>query len=413
MDVIYDTGKQKVPIKAWLNKDQIEDGCLEQAVNLSNLPFIYKHVVLLSDTHQGYGMPIGGVIATENNIIVNAVGRDISCGMNFFSTNIPAELLKTQTPNGTLTQAIVGNILRNIPVGRVHHKQKQVNQRLDTIINIWKKEINPVLSAELLPELESAYYQIGTLGSGNHFIEIQEDELGNVCIMLHSGSRNLGYKICGYFDNIAKDLNEKWFSNVPKEYDLAFLPLNTPECKEYLTWMNLAMDFAEENRNVMKLKIESVLFNMVKKYTNFDHIEKDNEIDINHNYCNIENHFGKNVWVHRKGAIRLRKGNVGIIPGAMGSYSYIVEGLGNSLTFDSASHGAGRRMGRKKASEEITVQQTIEDLNSQGIVLGKSKKDDVAEESRFAYKDIDEVINNQKDVLVVKKKLKTIGVIKA
>jgi tRNA-splicing ligase RtcB len=333
--------------------------------------------------------------------------------MNFFSTNIPAKLLKTQTPNGTLTQAIVGNILRNIPVGRTHHKQKQVNQRLDTIINIWKEEINPVLSAELLPELESAYYQIGTLGSGNHFIEIQKDENGNVCIMLHSGSRNLGYKICGYFDNIAKDLNKKWFSIVPKEYDLAFLPLGTPECKEYLTWMNLAMDFAEENRNVMKLKIENILFNMIKKYTNFDHIEKDNEIDINHNYCNIEHHFGKNVWVHRKGAIRLRKGDIGIIPGAMGSYSYIVEGLGNSLTFESCSHGAGRRMGRKKALEEITVQQTIEDLNSQGIVLGKSKKDDVAEESRFAYKNIDEVINNQKDVLVVKKKLKTVGVIKA
>ena len=413
MDVIYDQNKQKVPIKAWLDKDQIEDGCLEQAINLSNLPFVYKHVVLLSDTHQGYGMPIGGVIATENNIIVNAVGRDISCGMNFFSTNIPAKLLKTQTPNGTLTQAIVGNILRNIPVGRTHHKQKQTNQRLDTIINIWKEEINPTLSAELLPELESVYYQIGTLGSGNHFIEIQEDENGNVCIMLHSGSRNLGYKICGYFDNIAKDLNEKWFSSVPKEYDLAFLPLNTVECKEYLTWMNLAMDFAEENRKVMKLKIENILFNMIKKYTNFDHIEKDNEIDINHNYVMIENHFGKNVWVHRKGAIRLRKGDIGIIPGAMGSYSYIVEGLGNSLTFESASHGAGRRMGRKKASEEITVQQTIEDLNSQGIVLGKSKKDDVAEESRFAYKNIDEVINNQKDVLVVKKKLKTIGVIKA
>jgi tRNA-splicing ligase RtcB len=127
----------------------------------------------------------------------------------------------------------------------------------------------------------------------------------------------------------------------------------------------------------------------------------------------IEHHFGKNVWVHRKGAIRLRKGDIGIIPGAMGSYSYIVEGLGSPLTFESCSHGAGRRMGRKKASEEITVQQTMEDLNNQGIVLGKSKKDDVAEESRFAYKDIGEVINNQKDVLVVKKKLKTVGVIKA
>ena len=201
-------------------------------------------------------------------------------------------------------------------------------------------------------------------------------------------------------------LNKRWFTSIDEKADLAFLPLDERIGRDYKNWMNLALLFAQENRQVMLCKVMRELERKVPS------IEFSIEINAHHNYADIENHYGKNVWVHRKGAIRVRKDELGIIPGAMGSYSYIVKGLGNPESFYSCSHGAGRRMSRKKAMESFSVQQTIEDLKEQGIVFGKENKNDCNDECRWAYKDIDEVIGNGLDLVVPIKRLKTLAVIK-
>lgn len=402
--------KTKKPIKIWLQSESdIDDGCLEQAYNLSQLPFIYKWVSLMPDTHKGKGMPIGGVIATEDVIIPNAVGVDIGCGMCFTGTNLKVSDIKgISTPNGSLIQGIIGDILRNIPVGFAHHKELQSSKVLDKAMEELDKYN---ANSELIPQIENGYYQVGTLGGGNHFIELQEDTTGYLGIMLHSGSRHFGLQICNYFNKIAKEFNEKWYSQVPSEYRLAFLPIDSVEGSQYINWMNLALDFAYENRANMMSAVKAILEKWISKYTNFN-VEYTDEINCHHNYASIENHYGKNVWVHRKGATRAREGDIAVIPGAMGSYSYIVEGLGKPESFCSSSHGAGRRYSRSAAMENFSTEQVMVDLKQQGVILGKNRKSDVAEESRFAYKDIDEVMANQCDLVKPLKKLKTIGVVK-
>jgi tRNA-splicing ligase RtcB len=410
MFVIYEKDLMKYPIKVWLeSKDQVEASCLEQAMNLANLPFLHKWVSLMPDTHTGMGMPIGGVIATDGVIIPNAVGVDIGCGMAFVETNIPAELLKnTDTPNGKLIQPMIGDILRNIPVGFAHHQKKQECSSLDEA-NIDNELLS--FAPQLLTELERGYFQIGTLGGGNHFIEIQEDDDGIVGLMIHSGSRNFGFKICRHFNGIAREMNDQWHTAVPEEFGLSFLPVDTPAGRSYIEWMNLALNFAHENREHMMERVIDIVGKWFNKYSDGP-LEFKNTINCHHNYAAIEHHYGKNVWVHRKGAIRARDNDVGIIPGAMGSYSYIVNGLGCEESFHSCSHGAGRKFSRTKAKEEFSVEKVINDLKKCNVVLGKHKKDDVAEECRFAYKDIDFVIKNELDLVKPVKRLKTIGVIK-
>jgi tRNA-splicing ligase RtcB len=255
--VIYNE-KTKRPIKTWLSKESdIEENCLEQAYNLSQLPFIHKWVSLMPDTHTGMGMPIGGVIATEGVIIPNAVGVDIGCGMAFVKSNLKvSEINSITTDNGSLIQVIVGDILRNIPVGFKHHKEAQPSKVLDAAL---KEPARYEKDKILLPEIEAGYFQIGTLGGGNHFIELQEDEEGFLCIMIHSGSRHLGKKICDHFNNIAKELNIKWHSSVPLEYRLAFLPTDSDEGRRYIDWMNLALNFAFENREQIMNETKKIL----------------------------------------------------------------------------------------------------------------------------------------------------------
>ena len=402
--------KTKSPIKIWLSKESdIEEKCLEQAYNLSLLPFIHKWVSLMPDTHAGKGMPIGGVIATKDVIIPNAVGVDIGCGMAFVKSNIKvSEINNILTANGSLIKAIVGDILRNIPVGFKHHKEIQYSKALDDALkeaSTYKEDI------ELFPEIEAGYFQIGTLGGGNHFIELQEDDEGYLCIMVHSGSRHFGKQICDYFNKIAMVLNKRWYSSVPNEYNLAFLPVKSVEGKRYINWMNLALNFAYENRKKLISDTKYIITKWIKKFTALN-IEFTNEINCHHNYASLENHYNKNVWVHRKGATRARDGEIAVIPGAMGSYSYIVQGKGNAESFCSSSHGAGRRYSRTAAMKNFTTEQVMVDLKKQGVILGKNKKNDVAEESRFAYKDIDEVMANQCDLVTPITKLKTIAVVK-
>jgi tRNA-splicing ligase RtcB len=410
MFVLYHQTKQKYPIKVWLRKpEQVDAGCMEQALNLANLPFLHQWVALMPDTHQGAGMPIGGVIATKDVIIPNAVGVDIGCGMAYLQTDLPAEVLqKKDKTNGRLIEAVIGDILRNIPVGFAHHRQKQPCQALDRAMERLSKY---EYAKELLPELRAGYFQVGTLGGGNHFIELQEDEDGMIGIMLHSGSRNFGLKICQYFNQAAKELNKKMNIALPKEYNLAFLPVDSREGGSYIEWMKLALEFARENREQMLERVKELLGKWVAKYAKIS-VTFSERINCHHNYAALEEHYGLEVWVHRKGAIRAGKDEPGIIPGAMGSFSYLVRGLGNPESFESCSHGAGRKYSRTIAKQRYSVDDVLKDLKECRVVLGKHKKADVAEESRFAYKDIDFVIQNELDLVKPVKKLRTIGVVK-
>ena len=398
------------PIKIWLEKEQdLEESCLEQALHLAQLPFLHKWVCLMPDTHTGMGMPIGGVIAAKGVVIPNAVGVDIGCGMAYVKTSIPVKALKeTMTGSGNLVQGIVGDILRNIPVGFAHHKTPMPCYTLDRAmeeLSLYEAD------SELLGQLEAGYFQVGTLGGGNHFIELQEDEEGFLSVMLHSGSRHFGKSVCDYFHQKAREQNCRWYSQVPDEYRLAFLPVDTPEGRQYLNWMNLSMDFARENREKLMLAVKAVLEKWIGRYTDLE-LKYEEEINCHHNYAALENHFGENVWVHRKGAVRARKGELTVIPGAMGSYSYVVRGLGNPESFCTSSHGAGRAYSRRGAMEAFSCEEVMVDLKNQGVILGKKNKKDVAEESRFAYKDIDRVMEYQKDLVEPVRRLRTIGVVK-
>ena len=399
----------KYPIKIWAERDTIEDSCLEQAEHIAMLPFTYKWAALMPDTHTGKGMPIGGVVACDGAVIPNAVGVDIGCGMAFVQTDIPVALLReTITGSGTLLQLIIGNILRNIPTGFSHYKTVQSSAVLDSA----KEELSKYESdPELINNIDDGYFQIGTLGGGNHFIELQEDEDGLCTIMLHSGSRNFGFRVCEHFNRIAAELNEKWHSAVPSEWRLPFLAADSDEGRRYLNWMRLSMDFAYENRAAMLAKVKDIFGTYVSKFTGTEAHFSD-EINCHHNYAALENHYGKNVFVHRKGAISAREGEMGIIPGSMGSYSYIVRGKGNPESFMSSSHGAGRLYSRTAAMQKFAVDTVINDLKANNVVLGKNKKSDVAEESRFAYKDIDTVMSAQQELTEPVKRLFTIGVVK-
>lgn len=399
----------KYPIKIWAERDTIEDSCLEQAEHIAMLPFTYKWAALMPDTHTGKGMPIGGVVACDGAVIPNAVGVDIGCGMAFVQTDIPVALLReTITGSGTLLQLIIGNILRNIPTGFSHYKTVQSSAVLDSA----KEELSKYESdPELINNIDDGYFQIGTLGGGNHFIELQEDEDGLCTIMLHSGSRNFGFRVCEHFNRIAAELNEKWHSAVPSAWRLPFLPADSDEGRRYLNWMRLSMDFAYENRAAMLAKVKDIFGTYVSKFTGTEAHFSD-EINCHHNYAALENHYGKNVFVHRKGAISAREGEMGIIPGSMGSYSYIVRGKGNPESFMSSSHGAGRLYSRTAAMQKFAVDTVINDLKANNVVLGKNKKSDVAEESRFAYKDIDTVMSAQQELTEPVKRLFTIGVVK-
>ena len=410
MFILFNEQEQLVPIKAWLSgEEDLDEMCLRQALNLSNLPFAFRHIALMPDTHSGYGMPIGGVLASSEAIIPNAVGVDIGCGMGFVHTNVPARLLRdVTTTQGTLAQSLVGQIMRDVPQGFEHHRERQKSEFLDRF---------PVqrlyhYGREKLPTIEEAYLQLGTLGGGNHFIELQEDEQGYLGIMVHTGSRNLGFKVANYFNRLAKDLNKQMGSQIPPEFDLAYLPFPTAEARGYVDWMNFALEFARQNRELIMARVQRVVFESLRRHAGIKDIKVSMEVNAHHNYAAQERHFGQDVWVHRKGAIRARQGELGIIPGAMGSYSFIVEGLGNPDSFCSASHGAGRVMGRKEAVRTFGVDEVLADFKAKNVTLGKKRKGDTAEEYYKAYKKIEDVMADQEDLVKPVLKVKTVAVVK-
>jgi len=408
MFTLYHQEKQKFPLKVWLKKpEELEEKCLDQALNLANLPFVHQWVALMPDTHLGKGMPIGGVIALKDVVIPNAVGVDIGCGMAYVQTDLSAKVLKeTLIKDEKLINLLVNDTLRNIPVGTMHHKHRQSCLALDRA-----EESKLSFAPELFYTIENGYYQVGTLGGGNHFIELQEDEAGLLGIMIHSGSRNFGHEIGRYFNQIAKELSKSWDQIIPYEYNLPYLPFAHPAGQAYLAWMQLALDFARENRHQMMQKVMALLAKWVAQGAQLK-VEFEEIIDCHHNYAALEEHYGEHVWVHRKGATRACQGEIGIIPGAMGAASYLVKGKGNPESFCSSSHGAGRRYSRSGAMKQFEAKNVLEDLRKQGVILGKRSYKDVAEESRFAYKDIDQVLADEVDLVQPLKRLKTLGVVK-
>jgi len=390
-EVIYKKHENRIPIKSWVTG--LEDGALAQANNISNLPFVYKHVALMPDCHQGYGMPIGGVIAADGYVIPNAVGVDIGCGMCAVKTNIKIGDFKTET-----LKEIMGEIRKQIPVGFNHNKEECSISEMPSLEN----KPNMIIIEK---EYKSARYQLGTLGGGNHFIEIQKGDDGFVWIMLHSGSRNIGLKVAKHYNNLANEINRKFYSEVIKEKELAFLPIDSEEGKNYLEEMNYCLEFAYANRLKMMNKIKDIFSKKVCEVI-FEEM-----INIHHNYASIENHFGENVMVHRKGATKATEGLIGIIPGSQGTASYIVEGLGNPESFQSCSHGAGRKMGRRDACQRLNLAEEKKKLDDKGIVHGIRCVNDL-DEAAGAYKDIDVVMENQKDLVKILVKLEPLGVIK-
>lgn len=388
------------PIKLWL--DDIEENTLEQAKNLANLPFVFKHIAIMPDSHLGYGMPIGGILATKGVIIPNAVGVDIGCGMCAVKTSL------TEIDTDILKK-IMGKIREVVPVGFKKNTEVDKNNWLDRTSEGLEYGGFPVVSSEF----NNAKHSLGTLGGGNHFIEIQKGSDGHIWIMIHSGSRNLGLKVANHYNKIAKELNKKWYSSVPEKNELAFLPVDTQEAKDYILEMNYCINYALENRKLMMdriLRIFAEEFSVKDEYGDL-HFDFDHAINIAHNYARLENHFGENVWVHRKGATLATKDTIGIIPGSQGTKSYIVKGKGNPDSFNSCSHGAGRKLGRKQAIKTLDLEKEIKILDDAGVVHGMRNQKDL-DESVSCYKNIEEVMNNQFDLVEILVELTPLGVIK-
>jgi tRNA-splicing ligase RtcB len=381
---------ERIPVKLWL--DNMEEGAMQQARNIANLPFAFRHIAIMPDAHEGYGMPIGGVMAAENTIVPNAVGVDIGCGMCAVKTSLDAIQEKQ-------LKKLMSEIRKLVPLGFKHHKQKQDISLMPSSGNLFANGI-------VDQEFENAREQIGTLGGGNHFIEIQKGSDGHIWIMVHSGSRNIGHKVAAYYNQTAKMLNEQWHSDVPRSVDLAFLPVEVPEAKQYMAEMQYCVDFAFANRKLMIRNIQSVFHDEFGQ----DYSEL-RFINIAHNYAARENHFGKNVLVHRKGATSAKEGEQGIIPGSQGTKSYIVRGLGNKESFTSSSHGAGRVMGRKQAQRTLDLKEEKEKLDKLGIIHAIRHQSDL-DEAPGAYKDIDEVMKNQDDLVEIQVELTPLAVIK-
>jgi tRNA-splicing ligase RtcB (3'-phosphate/5'-hydroxy nucleic acid ligase) len=385
-------------IKSWC--EEIEPGALEQALNIARLPFAFHHIALMPDAHQGFGMPIGGVLATVDMVVPNAVGVDIGCGMAAVSLDAIADEVKLQT-----RKEIIDEIRHRIPVGFKHRGGGDILpwDGWDTMPEI-------ELLEELRPEGRD---QIGTLGGGNHFIELQADEEGRMWLMVHTGSRNFGLRVAQHYHKRAVSRLERKSGDtngkktkvrrIPNK-ELAYLPMDSQDGSEYLAAMQFAVRFSEANRSAIREQIEEIL----RSYG----ITATERITAVHNYAAVEQHFGREVVVHRKGAIRAGQDELGIVPGSQGTRSYIVKGKGNPDSFVSSSHGAGRKMGRKQAQRTLSVKEQAALLDAKGIIHAVHNKGDL-DEAPGAYKDIDAVMAAQGDLVEIVHTLSPLAVVKA
>ena len=385
--------KGKVVIKCWCNTP--ESGAIDQALNLSNHPVVFHHIALMPDVHQGMGMPIGGVVALKNAVSCNMVGADIACGMLAWKTNFQKDELDAET-----LLNLIKNIKRRIPMGNRHQTTDRWRKESEALISKYSQTCtlkNYARNKHI--EISHVYTNLGTLGGGNHFLEVLYDEELTVWVIIHSGSRHIGKMIGEDGHKLAVKLNEQWHTQLPHK-DLAFLPADSPEGKSYINDMEFCTEFSFQNRVCMMADVE-LAFNDVVPSKKVEFLEKHN---IHHNFASLENHFGQNVWVHRKGATRVREGEIGIVPGSMGTSSYIVVGKkGNEDSFCSCSHGAGRSMSRSAASAKFTEEEFKDSM--QGIVSVDVDRDHI-DESPMAYKNIDVVMAEEADLIDIVHTLK-------
>jgi len=369
----------------WVNPETLDDKCRDQIMHLQSLPFARKHIAVMPDAHGGYGMPIGCVLATKDVVVPNAVGVDIGCGMI-------ACRLKGMPRGSRLSddkrRDIRERILANVKVGKSWNEEP---------CDWTEMPMHGDMGTVYQEERDRARYQLGTLGGGNHFIEVQADQEDTLWVMIHSGSRNLGYKTCNHWNRIATEENNINFSAIPKSWDLAFFHKDSRYFKKYIRDMELCIEFARRNREHILCRVIEAL---KPRYRSLE-VDRGSIIDICHNHASVENHMGDNLIVHRKGVAGPYRGNLGIIPGSMGSTSYIVEHTGNVASYLSTSHGAGRSMSRTDAKNKLDIDLQQEMLETAGVACDMSTPDKL-DEAPGAYKDIEEVMANQADLCRMK-----------
>lgn len=406
--VISDT---RLPVKVWAT--ELEAEAEQQVRHVAELPFIFKHVAVMPDAHAGKGSTVGTVLATKGAIIPAAVGVDIGCGMvaaklSLRASDLPDNLLAIRTA-----------IEAAVPHGRTDNGGASDRGAWGDVPDFITETFGVEGATQALrdglyaivqkhPKLERAAkrsrHHLGTLGTGNHFIEVCLDTEQAVWVMLHSGSRGIGNAIGTYFIERAKEHMRRWFISVPDQ-DLSYLPESTQDFDDYTEAVHWAQEFARSNRDIM---LQATIRALAETLERNDVFVVDEAVNCHHNYVARENHFGSSVWVTRKGALRARAGDLGIIPGSMGQRSFIVRGLGNPESFHSCSHGAGRRMSRTKARAMFTEA----DLVAQTSGVECRKDAEVIDEIPAAYKDIDQVMANQADLVEVVATLKQVLCVK-
>ena len=404
MEVVTKAGCR--PVKMWTSGLSVEPGAVAQVEAVAALPFVWPHVAVMPDVHAGIGATVGSVIPSLKAIVPAAVGVDIGCGMQAIRLGLTSHDLPTSLA------ALRSSIEGSVPHGRTDGgggNDKGRWSEVPTEVEVawmgleggWKRicEKHPKVRGRSGVTLE----QLGSLGSGNHFVELCLDENDSVWVMLHSGSRGVGNRIGTYFIDKAKEEMEKYFITLSST-ELAYLPEGTDIFKDYVDAVSWAQNFAAENRRLM---MENVLRTM-KRTLGRSLDLTDEVVDCHHNYISKENHFGKNLWVTRKGAVSARKGQLGIIPGSMGAKSFIVSGKGNKDSLCSCSHGAGRKMSRTAARQTFTLADHRQ--ATEGVECRKDR--DVIDETPGAYKDIEAVMAAQSDLVDVVHTLKQIVCVK-
>jgi tRNA-splicing ligase RtcB len=399
-------GEKGVPVKAWVKGVPLEEQAKQQLLNVAQLPFVFKWVAAMPDVHWGIGATVGSVIPTKGAIIPAAVGVDIGCGMMAVQTDLNARDLPDNL------HAMRTAIEAAVPHGRTSHGGKGDRGAWQAIpernLEAWgaylKDRYEEILQKH--PQLDRGNHanHLGTLGTGNHFIEVCLDEAENVWFMLHSGSRGVGNRMGSYFIELAKKDMQKFYLNLPDK-DLAYFPEHTEHFGDYVEAVEWAQDFARTNRDLMMQQIIDAVRESgeVRPFT-----ARVQAINCHHNYVARERHYGQNVFVTRKGAVRAQVGDMGIIPGSMGARSYIVRGKGNRESFMSCSHGAGRAMSRGEAKRRFTV----EDHRRMTEGVECRKDADVIDETPAAYKSIDAVMAAQSDLVEVVHTLRQVVCVK-
>lgn len=392
---VIDAGEGRF-VRAWKKGVSFEDKAVEQLRNIARMPFVFRYVAAMPDAHWGMGTTVGTVLPTQKAIVPAAVGVDIGCGMigvclDMRRTDFDAARVRTE-------------IEAAVPHGRTNNgapgDRGAWGQAPEDIARIWdekfRERYEQLCSKHPGARAHNTVVHLGTLGTGNHFLELCEDESSRVWIVIHSGSRGLGNKIGGYFTEVAQGLCERWFIKLP-DPDLAYLPEGSQEFHDYRGAVLLAQEFAWENRIVMMARVIGAIERVTQGT-----VQRLEEVHCHHNYIAWENHFGKNIIITRKGAVRARVGDMGIIPGSMGARTYVVRGLGNPDSFCSCSHGAGRAMSRAEAVRKFTVEDHIK--ATEGVEC--LKDDSVLDETPGAYKDIEAVMAAQSDLVEPVNRLK-------